>query len=374
MRGYTDIKCENMKTTGTYLALRDISVIFSPFEHRKLNLPTRLVMRPMARLLAQNGIPTPEMLRYYRRRAEHQLGLIVTEPVTIDDSAAAADSGMAQFCGGAALRAWKGICRAVHATPCKIAPQLCHVGMLRPASGDIPNPASPAIGPSGIDPVTREKRGETMSRERIRSVVQSFATAAAHARLLGFDAVEINGGSACLPEQFMRPETNHRTDEYGGSLESRLRFVLEILHAVRKVAGRRFPVIFRFAQYSPGWESVPLAASPAELERMLNALCEAGVDIFACDDTGVERPAFHGSAMNLAGWVRMLTHRPVITGGGVGVEYGIQGTVRRFMAHECDLVSVGRALLADAEWGSKILLAREKEITPYTERAWSRLF
>lgn len=363
-----------MKTTGAYLALRDISVIFSPFEHRKLDLPTRLVMAPMARLLAQNGVPTPEMLRYYRRRAEHQLGLIVTEPVAVDDSAAAGDSGMAQFCGGAALRAWKGICRAVHATPCKIAPQLCHVGMLRPAAGDIPNPASPAIGPSGIDPLTRDKRGETMSRERIRSVVQSFAAAAANARLLGFDAVEINGGAACLLEQFMRPETNQRTDEYGGSPEARMRFVLEVLHAVRKSAGRRFPVIFRFAQYSPGWETTPLVTSPAELEQMLKPLCEAGVDIFACSGAGVDRPAFHGSALNLAGWVRLLAQRPVITGGGVGVEHGIQGALRRFMAHECDLLSVGRALLADAEWGSKMLQARESEITPYTDRAWGRLF
>lgn len=365
-----------MNTSPAALCLREIDDLFRPFLHRKLPLCSRLVMSPLPRLYAQNGIPTPEMLVYYRRRAGHLLGLIITEPVAVNAPAAAADEGMARFYGGAALRAWKRICRAVHTTPCRIAPQLCHVGMLRPDGGDVPNPEDPAIGPSGIDPHTLEKRGETMSRERIAQVVQAFARAAADARLLGFDAVEICGGQGGLIDQFLRPETNQRHDEYGGDIVGRARFACAVLHAVRKAVGRQFPVIFRFSQTLPGLVEPRLVRTPAELRELLEPLCAAGVDIFACDPVGEEEGAvFPGSALGLAGWVRMLTGLPVITSGGVGLRRGrMLPLVQRLAAHEFDLVAVGRALLADAEWARKVHEARENEIMPFTQRAWARLF
>ena len=350
------------------LSLREIDELFRPFYHRKLALSSRLVMAPLPRLYAQEGMPTPETLQYYRRRAAHHIGLIITEPVAVNDSAASADSGMAHFYGGAALRAWKRICRAVHAYPCCIAPQLYHAGMLRREA--------PAIGPSGIDPESMELRGKPMSRSRISEVVQAFAQAAGDARLLGFDAVEICGGQGGLIDQFLRPETNNRADEYGGSLEARSRFACEVLHAVRKAVGRRFPVIFRFSQALSGAYSSPLVQSPEELQHLLHPLCEAGVDIFACDTAeGEERAAFHGNALSLAGWVRLLSGRPVITGGGVGLQSGLMlPLARRLAAREFDLVAVGRALLADAEWARKIHDGRESEILPFTRRAWARLF
>lgn len=360
-----------MRTTA--LSLRGIDSLFTPFIHRKLHLPTRLVMAPVPRLFAQNGIPTAEMLQYYRRRAVNMLGLIITEPVAVNDPAAASDSGMAQFYGGAALRAWKGICRAVHATSCRIVPQLNHVGMLRPASGDLPNPEAPAIGPSGIIPGNLEQRGEPMSRERIGAVIEAFASAAVAARQIGFDGVEINGAHACLVEQFLRPETNRRNDEFGGDTVRRGRFAVQIIQAVRKAVGRSFPIIFRFSQFGSGVWKTPLVSSPAELEELLQPLCDAGVDIFACD--GIDSPAFRGSALNPAGWTRLLTRRPVIASGGVGLPgRGVAPIIARLQAQEFDLVAVGRALLADAEWGSKVRLAREEEIFPFSPRAWLHLY
>ncbi len=330
-------------------------------------------MAPLPRLFARDGVPTQEMQSYYRRRAEQQMGLIITEPVAIDDPAATADSGMAHFYGGAALRAWKGICRSVHATPCRIMPQLNHVGMLRPESGDMPNPEAAAVGPSGIDPVILKQRVEPMSRERITSVITAFATAAHSARQLGFDGVEINGAHAGLVEQFLRKETNCRTDEYGGDILGRARFACRIIHAVRKATGHMFPIVFRYSQHGSGiWKS-PLLKSPAELEILLGALCDAGVDMFSCD--GVNMPAFHGSALNLPAWTRMLTKRPVIGNGGVGLPgLGLASLVQQLRAKDYDLVAVGRALLADAEWATKVRLAREAEIVPFTHRSWMRLF
>lgn len=348
-----------MDKASTELSIREIDWLFTPFLHRKLNLRTRLVMSSLPRLLARRGVPTPEMLAYYEQRAVHQLGLIVTEPVAVNDAAAAADEGKVCFYGGEALRAWKSICRAVHGLGCCMAPLLSHAGMRR-------YPALPAIGPSGIAPDTLKHCGESMSRERIRTVVQAFAAGADAARRLGFDAVVINGGDAGLIDQFLRPETNHRHDEYGGDIVARARFACEVVHAVRKAVGRRFPVIFRFSQGGVGSRAGALAHTPAELEAFLHVLCEAGVDMFACGGQG---PAFSGSPLGLGGWTRLLTQRPVIVEDGVGIPgLRVEYVVRRMRAGEFDLVSVGRALLADAAWGSKIRQGSEADILPFTVR------
>lgn len=353
------------------LCLREIDAIFAPYTDRKLNLPTRLVMASVPRLFAQNGVPAPEMLHYYRRRSENMVGLIITEPVAVDDPAAAADSRMPQFYGGAALRAWKQICRAVHASQCRIMPQLNHVGMLRPQLGDIPNPEASPIGPSGIDPHTGIHRGETMSRDRIRAVASAFAASAYSAKVLGFDGVEINGSRAGLIEQFLRVETNHRIDEYGGDIVGRTRFACQVIHAVRKAVGRSFPVIFRYSPFGEYWRT-PLLESPGEMQSLLHALCDAGVDIFACD--GRNSPAFAGSSLSAAAWTRVLSQRPVIAGGGIGLPgNSLLPRVRGLLAREFDLLAVGRALLADAEWGTKIHEARDPEIIPFSNRVWLHL-
>lgn len=360
-----------MLMKASAIAMREEDSLFAPFLSRKLQLKTRLVMSSIPRLLSQGGVPTPEMLLYYRRRAEHMLGLIITEPVAINDPSASADSGMACFYGGSALRAWKRICRAVHHVSCRLIPSLSHVGMLRPAVGDFPNPDSLPVGPSGVEPVSLERRGEPLSITRIQSIISAFASAALDSKLLGFDGVEIDGAHAGLVEQFLRPETNLRTDEFGGDISRRARFAWMILHAVRKAVGRKYPVIFRFS-HQGRWHK-PLVNTPADLEILLQMLVDAGADMFSCD--GIGEPAFRGSPLNLPGWVRLLTRRPVIASGGVGLKgMEMKPLMQRYRAKEFDLVGVGRALLADAAWGTKIRLSREDEIIPYSAASWLHLY
>lgn len=370
--------------------LRDIEVLFRPFLYRKMQLATRLVMAPMTRSFAPGGIPTPQMAAYYWRRAVHELGLIITEGAIINDPSASADSNCPHFYGGAALRAWKSICQAVHASPCKIAPQLWHVGMARPLAGDIPHPHIPPIGPSGIDPVTLQHTGETMSRSRISSVIEAYAQAAADARKLGFDAVEIHGAHGYLIDQFLWAATNHRTDEYGGDLVGRTRFAREVVQAVRKAVGSRFPIIFRLSQWKIGHYDARLAQDPHELAELLAPLCEAGVDIFHCSTRRFDRPEFAGSHLNLAGWVKKITGRPTIAVGSVGLDReftaeslrspaaSAPGTLTRLTqmlsAGEFDLIAIGRALLADPAWATKVHYSAESTIIPFTKQSLSRLF
>lgn len=314
------------------------------------------------------------MAQYYRRRAENELGLIITEGAAIDDPASAPGPGTPRFYGGAALRAWKRICRTVHATGCKIIPQIRHIGLATPANITSTTPEQAPIGPSGIDLVSLRQVAAPMSLSRIHEVAASFARAAANARSLGFDGVEIQGAHGELVDQFLWDATNHRTDEYGGDLPRRMRFALEVVHAVRKAVGRNFPILFRISQWKPGHYNARLVHSPEELAELVLPLSEAGVDIFDCSTQYYDTPEFEGSPRTLAGWVRRITGKPVIGVGAVGVERTSHERLWEMLsARELDLIAIGRALLADYAWAHKTHLGHEHSISPFSEHSFGRL-
>lgn len=303
------------------LKIRDMEILFQPFHSRKLSTPTRIVLPAMTRGFSPNGVPTDQVAAYYKRRARHEVGLIITEGTFIDEPSASPSSNYPNFFGGASLRGWKKVLEAVHTTDCKIAPQLWHVGMARPFKGEnLPNPDLPPIGPSGIDVNTLEQTAEPMSIAKIEEVINAFAKAAADAKRLGFDGVELHGAHGYLIDQFFWKETNRRTDEYGGDLVGRTRFASRIIHAVRKAVGSQFPIIFRFSQWKTGHYNAKLAYTPMELETFLAPLTDAGVDIFDCSTRRFWEPEFEGSRLNLAGWTRKLTGKPTISVGSVGLK------------------------------------------------------
>lgn len=338
-----------MMNTLHQLILREVEILFRPFSHRKIALPTRIVM---AQEHAPYLLDTQELLQYYRHRAAHEVGLILTAPAVINDPAAASDMKSPRFYGGTALRTWKQICRIVHATHCKIAPLLLHAGMCRPRQGNIPNPEVLPVGPSGISPYTLTKEGESLSKDRMQQIVAAFAQAAAIAKELKFDAVEIHGAAGSLIEQFFHPATNHRTDEYSAHAVSRTRFATDIIHATRKAVGKAFPIIFRFSQESCGKVSTRLAERPEELSEFLHPLRDAGVDIFHCTGSHFAKPAFEGSGLNLAGWTRIITGKPTISTGNEATQSNsnLQKLYRMLLSEEFDLVSLAGELQTDPLW------------------------
>ena len=219
-----------------------------------------------------------------------------------------------------------------------------------------------------------------MDATRIQTVCRAFAEAAAHARQLGFDAIAINAGRGALLDQFLRACTNHRSDEYGGDVQRRTRFVCEVIYAVRKAVGRTMPLVLRLSLQGPaGEKDTPLANNAEELSHMLAPFMAAGGEMFECDARHHAEPAFPGSGLSFAGWVRLLSGRPVIAEGQVGLfraapHRETERILHMFRSHSADMLAVGRALLADAEWGSKIRHGREEHIIPFTRRSMGRLF
>ncbi len=326
-----------MKETTSALCLRETDRLLHPFLHRKIHIRTRLVMPSMCFRAVPREELVRERMRAYTHIAARQIGLIVTDPIAVNDESAREDDLTPGLNDAAGWRDWRRICRAVQASDCRIAAQLCHAGMLC-RSGK-------AAGPSGIDPVSLEHLGESMSRDRIHEVARAFGEAAGIARRIGFDAVEIQGGQGGLIEQFLNPATNKREDEYGGDAVSRTRFACEVLHAVRKAVGRYFPIIFRLSFRS---RTEGVAETLAELESFLRHFCDAGVDIFACSGQGAHEPAFHGAPLSVAGWIRLLTQRPVITDIGADTSsLRLMQINRALRAGEFDLVALVHTMAAD---------------------------
>ncbi|MCB1854238.1 MAG: NADH:flavin oxidoreductase [Halieaceae bacterium] len=359
---------------------RDIT-LFTPFRYGPLELANRIVMAPMTRNKSPGNIPGEDVVEYYRRRAAGGVGLIITEGTCIDHIAASGYPDVPYFHGEERLEGWRKVVEAVHAEGGKIAPQLWHCGGMRRA-GTPPEGDVNGYTPSGMNMPGKVNR-HIMSRQDIADVVRAFAQGAADARRLGFDAVEIHGAHGYLVDQFFWEGTNQRDDEYGGSLENRGRFAVEVVAAVRQAVGPEFPVILRWSQWKQQDYTARLATSPAELERFLAPLSDAGVDIFHCSTRRFWEPEFEGSNLNLAGWTRKLTGKPAITVGSVGLSAdfipepgetafreaepaSLDELLRRLAAQEFDLVAVGRALIANPEWAQLVRDSRAAELKPFS--------
>ena len=362
------------------------SPLFTPFSVGELVLKNRIVMAPMTRSFSPGGVPGDDVAAYYRRRAENDVGLIITEGTVVDHPASANDLNVPRFHGEDALAGWQKTLSEVHASGGRIVPQLWHVGSVRKPS-DSPNPESPSIGPSGLRK-PGSKFSEPMTQAEIDDVIDAFARAASDAKRLGFDGIELHGAHGYLIDQFFWQGTNERTDVYGGDAARRSRFAVEIIEACRAAVGPRFPILFRFSQWKIQDYTVKLAASAEELGKFLAPLVDAGVDVFHCSTRRFWEPTFEGSALNLAGWTKKLVGTPVITVGSVGLDSDMFAAFRgkdaavqaidkieeMIARGEADLVAVGRALLADPAWARKIRESRLDDLKPFEAGAMKTLF
>ncbi|WP_062015841.1 NADH:flavin oxidoreductase [Aureimonas sp. AU4] len=345
-------------------------ILFRPLQIGSMQLANRIVMAPMTRTFAPNGIPGPENAAYYRRRAEGGVGLILSEGTVVDRPASRNHPGIPFFHGEAALEGWRGVIETVHAAGGRMGPQLWHTGSTVGPSGWEPD--APVESPSGL--LAPDKpRGQAMSEEAIADTVAAFAKAAADARRLGFDTVEIHGAHGYLVDEFFWPGTNQRTDRWNGpTIRERSRFAAEVVRAIREAVGPGYPIILRLSQWKQQDYAARLAATPAEMGDWLVPLVEAGVDILHCSQRRfwtAEFPEIDGeTGLNFAGWAKKLTGATTISVGSVGLTgdfmaafggessgtMGLEGLVERMERDEFDLIAVGRALISDPQWVEKV--------------------
>lgn len=216
--------------------------IFAPVQVGRYTLQNRLVMAPMTRSRAQlDGTPTKLAADYYSQRAS--IGLIVSEGTqpSEDGQGYLATPGIYT---DAHVAGWKGIAEAIHAKGSHLFIQLMHAGrMSHPDNtphhrqGVAPSAISPNTGtftPTGMQDIPPPR---ALTTEEVRQTVADFRLAARRAMEAGADGVEIHGANAYLIQQFFAPSANTRTDEYGGSLENRARFAIEVATAIAQEIG-----------------------------------------------------------------------------------------------------------------------------------------
>lgn len=358
---------------------------FTPFEHAGLRLRNRIVMAPMTRrMAAEDGVPTDAIVRYYERRARHEVGLIVSEGTALDDRHAYDTLTVPRFQTPEQLAGWRRVVEAVHAAGGAFAPQLWHTG--RSAADPIgPSAASSADLPPRRDGTPRPAVRE-MAPADFRQVLDAFRHSAAAAREIGCDALEIHGAHGYLLDSFLAEATNQRTDEYGGSFENRMRFPLEVVRTVREAVGPDFPIIYRFSQWQVDDYRQLKFHKPADLERWVIALREAGVDILHVSTRSATDPGFSADhpTRTLAGWSRQLSGLPSIAVGKVSVTMDMAATrdagadgvtpvsdpapALDLIEHgEADLLAVGRALIANPDWVPIVRDRDWRELRPYAQ-------
>ena len=344
--------------------------LFRPFKFKSLELKNRIVMAPMTRTKAPAGVPAEPNAAYYRRRAEGQVGLILSEGTVVARPSSRTHPDIPLFHSDPALGGWKGVIDQVHAAGGRMGPQIWHTGSAKSMTDWVPD--APVESPSGLFGPS-EPAGVAMTDEDIADTIAAFASAATDAKRLGFDTVEVHGAHGYLIDQFFWHGTNERTDRWGGAtVKERSRLAAEVMSAIRAGVGDDFPLILRVSQWKQQDYAARLAATPQEMEDWLLPLVEAGADMLHCSQRRFWEPEFPEidgeKGLNFAGWAKKVTGAPTISVGSVGLDgdffgafggrgsetAGLSQLIERMERDEFDLIAVGRALITDPNWVEKV--------------------
>ncbi|WP_413739634.1 NADH:flavin oxidoreductase [Sodalis sp. RH14] len=368
-----------------------VDILFQPLRIKSLVLKNRIVMAPMTRSFSPDGVPGDNVAAYYRRRAEAEVGLILSEGTAIDRPAARNDPNVPFFHGQDALAGWQRVIDEVHAAGGKMGPQLWHVGAVASFQTEWV-PDVPVESPSGLA-APDMPRGEIMSDEAIADTLAAYARAAADAKRLGFDTFEIHGAHGYLIDQFFWSGTNRRTDRFGGAtIKERARFAAEVLKEMRAAVGPEYPIILRVSQWKQQDYAARLATTPDAMADWLVPLVEAGADVLHCSQRRFWQPEFPEqdgeNGLNFAGWAKKLTGAATISVGSVGLSgdfigsfsgenaspVGLDNLIGRLERNEFDLIAVGRALISDPHWAAKVRAGDTGNMADFTPAALGELF
>lgn len=337
-------------------------LLFQPGKIGRLNTKNRLVMPPMVRNYANSdGTANDRYAAHIERIAHGGVGTIVLEASYVDQSG----KGFMQQLGihtDACVPGLRRLVDVAHRYGALIGPQLYHAGRQTTAR----NCGSQPVAPSAIaDPLMNEMP-RALSTQEVEALVQAFAEAARRAAEAGCDFVELHAAHGYLITQFLSPFTNQRNDVYGGSFENRLRFLLQIISAVRA----RTPGLAILVRLSAD-EMVPGGITLDETVRIAQQLEAAGIDAldisvgnYASYVRGMMIPPMSvpdGALLPFAERVRQAVKIPVIA---VGKIRSPQLAEQALQQHQADFIAIGRSLLADPDWPNKAQAGYADAIRP----------
>jgi N-ethylmaleimide reductase len=324
-----------------------MSLLFSQAKLGALTLQNHLVMSPMTRNRATGNIPNALMAEYYAQRGS--AGLIVTEGTSPSPNGLGYPRIPGIF-SPAQVAGWKLVTDAAHAKGAKIFIQFMHCGRIAHPL-NLP-PGARVLGPSAVaaagdmytdaEGMKQNATPQAMTEDDIRTAIEEYAQAAKNAVEAGFDGVELHSANGYLLEQFIRPNSNQRTDRYGGTIENRARFVLEVADAAINAIGKE-KVGIRLSPYGV-FNDMPLYdgmdADYTWLAQQLNA--RGLVYIHLVDHSSQGAPVVPDSIKKM---FRDTFKGKLILSGG----YDAARAESDLAAGKCDLIAVGKPFLANPD-------------------------
>ncbi|MCR6704527.1 MAG: FAD-dependent oxidoreductase [Cellulomonas sp.] len=344
------------------MTVTDFSPLLQPGRIGSLTLPNRVIMAPMGTEMGTHeGLFTEREIAYYTERAKGGTGLVVTGISAVSQDYEQINPGLCRVDTDDCVPGLTALAAAIHEVGGLVSLQLT-AGLGRNINVVDPDrlPISASDNPHYATP---DVLCRPLELDEIRVIVQRFGEAAARAATAGIDAIDIHGHTGYLIDQFMSPQWNRRTDEYGGSTENRCRFAVEIIQAV-KAAAPGLPVSFRLSvdHRYPGGRGV------AESQEIARILQDAGLDLMMADEGSYEAmdyvfpPYYLGDACMVpaARAMKEVLSIPVMAVGNLTPE----NAVAVLEDGDADFVGIGRGLIADPQWAGKIAAGRRDDIRP----------
>jgi 2,4-dienoyl-CoA reductase-like NADH-dependent reductase (Old Yellow Enzyme family)/thioredoxin reductase len=340
--------------------------IFEPTNIGQMRLKNRIVMPPMGTNYAEaGGAVSQRMLDYYEARAGGGVGLIIVEgsapSLRCNISFQGSPSYQASLGDDRFIPGWRKLTDAAHKYNARIAIQIMHATLENWDSKVVQVSPSPVVVPTRVMGILGGPPHE-LTVEEIAERVEWFVSAAKRAKEAGFDGVEIHGAHQYIVAAFLSSATNQRRDKYGGSVENKARFLIEILQAVRREVGPEFPVWVRFNAQEWGVED---GITIEETKKMVHLVVEAGAQALHVSGYGAGSyittapiPDTAGFLVPLAAEVKKLTKVPVIAVGRLDLELG----EKILEEGKADLIAIGRRLLADPDLPNKVAEGRLGEV------------
>lgn len=383
----------------------EYNMLFSPLKIGNVEIKNRIVMAPMMMGFGQfNGNATEKMINYYEERAKGGTGLIITEITRVNDLTGASSFGQLAASKDRNIESISCLAERMHKHGAKIFVELHHPGRQNvnlmintvPISVLCDNIMPKnlyskllygSIVPLGKKLVEKDlffrtvspsksnrskfagSTNKALSVSQIKKIISQFGDAAYRVKKAGCDGIELHASHGYLIQQFLSPETNKRTDQYGGSLENRMRFLLEIIDDVRKKCGKDYPLIVRLTvdeMYDKIGQSNK-GYTLSEGIEMAKILEKKGIDAIDVSSAGydtfnywLEPTTFEcGWRKNLAAEIKKSVNIPVIAANLIRSPEQAEQQLQEGIQ---DFVALGRPHIADPHWCNKVLENREDEI------------
>lgn len=338
--------------------------LFERVQIGKVTLKNRIGMPPMG--TGQDGVNgelTQSHVNYFGARAKGGCGLIIVEGQTVTNKTDPWQFGYTIAATLDQAKPWKNVYEMIHAYGAKVCQQLvCGLGRNSFVFDDTSTP------PVSASAVPSHYRPDVLCRPleigEIQDIVRRYATASAYAVAVGADMIEIHAHAGYLIDQFMSPQWNKRTDQYGGSFENRMRFITEIYYAIRSAVGPDVPVLVRMAA-DHDYEGGRTFEETIEIAKYLEKL---GVDALDIDMGCYEKnkwvvPSIYsgdGCMAYGAEIIKKAVSIPVLNSGS----YTPDTAAKAIEKGQADVILLGRGLIADPDWPNKLLEGREDDIRP----------